>query len=72
MTDADKTRAENLEMLLCDIACAFRGSDNQEDRRAISKSYEVIFRQLEMIEGWCGEPYLDSQLPDEYMPISSR
>jgi len=57
-----------LEDHLGQLAFQFRGAKRDEKkRRKIVKKYEVAMKKLFKI-GWSGEPDVESQLPDEYMP----
>jgi len=58
-----------LEDELANIAMAFRGApQDSEERDSIAERYRSIMEQIFVYEDWCGEPEVESQLPDEYMP----
>jgi hypothetical protein len=61
-----------LECRLAALASEFRACESIEDRRKVADRYTVVYRLLEQTDSWVGEPYLDSQLPDEWMPAPSR
>jgi hypothetical protein len=60
---------DQLERELARCALQFRASpEGSHERTAAVNRYQHVLARLCQIEGWCGTPDLDSQLPDQYMP----
>lgn len=60
------TVIESLEEQLAELAIQFRMQP--DTREAIVAKYDQIIRRLLQYPEWSGEPDVDSQLPDEFMP----
>jgi two-component system, OmpR family, response regulator len=72
MSAFEQQQIDRLEGQLADLSVDFYNAESDEQRRLVADRYEVVFRQLEEAPSWCGEPMLDSQLPDEWMPERSE
>lgn len=68
MQTFEQQQIVQLERRLATLASEFRACENDEQRRDVAHRYEEVLSQLREAPSWCGEPYLDSQLPDEWMP----
>ncbi len=52
------------------LAMQFRGTRDEDNRRAIAREYALVVTELIDSKKWREIPPLEDQLPDEWMPES--
>lgn len=72
MTPREQQLIDDLEGKLSGLARRFRSAVNDTDKRLLADQYGHAMDQLFEIDSWWGEPPLDAQLPDEWMPESYK